>query len=96
MDLNSLATARDVMKENTDTQGKTTVLNLASDLFLGSGWTCSLLKTGVNACFNDSCNDIIYFIHPVRDFERVVLPMAKPWPRFSPWDLFSWGCYPQR
>ena len=77
--------------------GKTTVLNLASDLFLGGGWTHSLSKTGVDARLTIAAmTSSTLFIHPVRDFERVVLPTAEPRPRFSPWDLFSRGCHLQR
>lgn len=40
--------ARDIMKQNPEAQGKTTVLNLASDQWRAGGWTHSLAKTQVS------------------------------------------------
>lgn len=50
VDSDSFTAARDIMKDNPEAQGKTTVLNLASDQFPGGGWIHSLSKTQVG-CF---------------------------------------------
>ena len=97
VDLDSFTAAMDIMK---GAQGKTTVLNVASHLFPGGGWIHSLSKTQVGI-YHDIIHLVLrgstlLFIHPLRDFERVVLPMADPRPRLSCWDLFSWGCHLQR
>ena len=47
LDSDSFTVARDIMKDNPEAQGKTTVLNLASDQFPGGGWIHSLSKTQV-------------------------------------------------
>jgi len=47
VDSDSFTAARNIMKDNPEAQGKTTVLNLASDQFPGGGWIHSLSKTQV-------------------------------------------------
>jgi hypothetical protein len=47
VDSDSFTAARDIMKDNPEAWGKTTVLNLASDAFPAGGWIHSLSKTQV-------------------------------------------------
>lgn len=44
----SFATARDIMKRSPEAQGKTTVLNLASDAEPGGGWAETFYRTQVS------------------------------------------------
>lgn len=55
MDSDSFTAARDIMKDNPEAQGKTTVLNLASDQLPGGGWIHSLSKTQEEAlCYSST------------------------------------------
>ncbi|KAG6863324.1 hypothetical protein C0991_006726 [Blastosporella zonata] len=55
VDSDSFTAARDLMRQGTDTFGKTAVLNLASDEFPGGGWVATLTKTQEEAlCYSST------------------------------------------
>ena len=87
----SFTVARNIMKEHPEAEGKTTVLNLASDAEPAGGWAESFYRTQV--CNFESSSSVyqhlvpltpkrsvgrsaLLLVHPLRHTQTFILPMA--------------------
>lgn len=100
----SFTAARDIIRDYPDAQGKTSVLNLASDEYRAGGWAMTLsrtqvrvLRVGLYSSFRyapltiETGGSPVLFIDVVRDVQIGILPMAERRQRLCGWCIFPWS-----